>query len=350
MNGRINNFDFIRFIAATLVIYTHSFALSGTGKDLVISYTNSQTHSGELGVMIFFILSGFLIALSYDRSHNPVYFLKSRVLRIMPALIVLVLITVFLIGPLVTSLSFKEYITHPMTWAYLKTINVFDIQLLLPGVFENNAWRLPFVNGSLWTLKMEFTYYIMVMFLGIVGVLTNKKFISLFLVFSIVISNIDFISTPLINEHAFDLKTLPYFVIGMYFYVNRDTIQFNQHLILLALIATLLTGRYGGFEAVSFIFIAYIIFYFVYSPDIKLNKFGKYGDFSYGLYIYSFVIQQTVTHFFGGKMWWFANFSISFVITLILSVLSWHYIEKPFLNFKNIRLDVFIAKTKNMSQ
>ena len=69
--GRNNNFDFIRFIAASMVIYSHAFPLSrGNDGELLKDITNGQWSFGSLAVAVFFVISGFLISQSYDRKIN----------------------------------------------------------------------------------------------------------------------------------------------------------------------------------------------------------------------------------------------------------------------------------------
>ena len=61
MISRTNNFDFLRLIFASLVIITHSYALSGaTVYDPLARLTQGQMEFSYLGVHGFFIISGYL--------------------------------------------------------------------------------------------------------------------------------------------------------------------------------------------------------------------------------------------------------------------------------------------------
>ena len=163
IDARKNNLDIIRFLAATLVVFSHAYPLT-TGNNATEPFavcSNGQMTFGELAVSIFFIISGFLITQSYDRSKNPIYYFKARVLRIFPGLIFCVLLTVFFLGPIFTELNVKDYFKDPKTYDYLKTITLYWIQYDLPGVFQTNVWPGA-VNGSLWTLWYEFFFYIVV--------------------------------------------------------------------------------------------------------------------------------------------------------------------------------------------
>jgi peptidoglycan/LPS O-acetylase OafA/YrhL len=89
-----------------------------------------------------------------------------RLFRIWPALIVCVLITVFLLGPAVSALSFRAYFANRETWSYLvRDILLNNIRYTLPGVFQGNHFPGA-VNGSLWTLPLEVKCYAMIFLLG----------------------------------------------------------------------------------------------------------------------------------------------------------------------------------------
>jgi peptidoglycan/LPS O-acetylase OafA/YrhL len=171
---RKNNFDFIRFLAATLVIFSHSYPITtgNNGSEPFGILSNGQMTFGELAVSVFFVISGFLITQSFDRSKNIFYYLKARILRIFPALIMVVILSVFFLGPIFTDLSLKNYFSDPQTIDYFKTITLYWMQFDLPGVFQSNIYPGA-VNSSLWTLWFEFFFYIVVAFLGVTKLL-NK--------------------------------------------------------------------------------------------------------------------------------------------------------------------------------
>lgn len=178
LNGKQNNFDFLRFLAATLVIVSHSFPLTGFREIAVLHNT-----LGGHGVFIFFLISGFLITRSYLASNNVFLFFKARLLRIFPALIVVILLTIFVLGPAVTSIPLDQYFANKSTYQMLNNILLHSISYKLPGVFEQNPYKYS-VNGSLWTLKYEFTFYIFVAVLGVLTILKRKEIIILLFVLS----------------------------------------------------------------------------------------------------------------------------------------------------------------------
>ena len=167
----INNFDFFRFLAATLVIYSHAFPLSGNGYngELFVKLTNSQMSGGSIGVGIFFLMSGYLIAKSWDGNPNIAQFVRKRILRIIPGLMVCVLVSMLVIGPIYTALPIKEYFFHNDTISYIKNVFLWETRFTLGGTFVG----LPYanvINGSLWTLKYEIRCYLILLMLGIMGI------------------------------------------------------------------------------------------------------------------------------------------------------------------------------------
>ncbi|MBD3842255.1 MAG: acyltransferase [Campylobacterales bacterium] len=163
-----NHFNFIRLFAAFLVFYGHATILWGNGAvGTVLNH--------ELGVFIFFAISGYLISMSWDKDPSIKRFFIRRALRIFPALIIVTLVCVFILGPIMTTWELKEYFTSQYIVLYLKNIFLY-ISYYLPGVFEHNPVPNA-VNGSLWSLPVEFFMYIVVAVFGVIG--NYKKYLAL---------------------------------------------------------------------------------------------------------------------------------------------------------------------------
>jgi peptidoglycan/LPS O-acetylase OafA/YrhL len=330
LNSKKNNFDFIRFVAAVLVIFSHAYPIANGnhGSEPFGLLTKGQSTFGHLAVITFFIISGFLITQSFDRSKDLLLFIKARILRIFPGLIIAVLLTVFILGPVFTTLPLRDYFYNVRTIEYLKTISLYWIQYDLPGVFEKNIYPVA-VNGSLWTLWYEFFFYGVVGFLGITKLL-NKWIVTVGLLLSTFLFSFE--------VGGFYVDLFRYFSVGMMFYLFRNKIILNGGLAILSLIVVFVSMKTGLFHEFFPVFGSYLVFYLAFNQKLKLNNFGKYGDFSYGLYIYAFPVQQIVSNFYGKDVTPLINFLIAFPVTLIFAIISWSFIERNALKLKKISI------------
>jgi len=334
LRGRNNNFDLIRFFAALLVIFAHAFPISlgSENKEPLMIISGGQADFGDLAVFVFFITSGFLITMSYDKSKSLLSYANGRVLRIFPALIAVVFISVFLLGPIVTTYSTNQYFNDAETYGYLSYIFLYPIlgSEFLPGVFTDSPYPNT-INSSLWTLKYEVICYIIIAILGKLGLLKQKILIPILIISVVFVS----FSPPLPLFILWIPTLFNYFAIGALFYLNRNKIVLSGKIAFVSLLLLIVSVFWGQLKLVFLIFGAYLVFYIAFSSKIKFHRFGKFGDFSYGLYLYAFPIQQTIIWLFGKGMNPYLNFLISFPVTFILSIMSWYLIEKPSLNLKS---------------
>lgn len=320
---RNNNLNLIRFIAATLVIISHSFPITqgDNSNEILYILTHGQEKLGSLSVKIFFIVSGFLITQSWYRKNNIKDFIKARILRIFPALIISLFITVFIIGLICTNLTKKEYLSNINTYKYLTSISLIKIQYELPGVFDNNILK-GVVNGSLWTLYYEFICYCLVAILGRLSIL--KKYCIIFFSITFTLS--------ILKSSNFLLLT-SYFFVGSLIYIYRSKIKLDFKIFILSLISTFVFGYCELLKIILPFTLSYIVMYLAFNKNIKMYKFGTKNDVSYGLYIYSFPIQQMIVHYLKNMPWYY-NFISSFIITLLISYISWNLVEKPIMKYK----------------
>ncbi len=335
-----NNFDFVRLAAASMVVISHSFNLLGA--DDPFTRMIGQVSLGQLGVYIFFTLSGYLITMSLFRSRDlKTYFLK-RSLRIFPALLADILISVFIWGALVTALPLATYFSHPETYLYLKNVALYDIHFTLPGVFETNVFPR-YVNGSLWTLPYEFICYIGVAVLfsfGLLGARQRALVIYLLLMtgglvfFSYGFEQARFPGTTVNFESLFNLAS--FFGAGTLFYLYGEKIVFRSSVAVTLFVLWAVSFRLGAGLNMSYVCLPYLLFWFVFEAKIRLHNAGKYGDFSYGIYIYSFPVQQTIIYYTNGSLRAWQMILLSFAGTLPLAAFSWFVVEKKAIKLKNI--------------
>lgn len=329
-----NNFDFIRLVAAASVIISHSYALTAGSSTAEPLFTLTGGMSlGCLSVFTFFTMSGFLIAKSWMSNPSIIRFIRGRSLRIFPGLAATTLITTFLIGPLNTGLSLREYFGNPETWSYLACATIYGMRYSLPGVFISNPFS-GLVNGSLWTLPSEFTFYIVVLLSGAFGLLEKRKFLVLISHFL----SIGFCAWQVNTTGVVPLQLVwyIYFSSGVILYIYRNAIGNNWKIFVgLALLLLGAIATHSQYNLFVFMFsLPYMVIHFAFLPIRVLNSFGRYGDFSYGIYIYAFPIQQTIVHFTGGSLIPIELALCTLFIVIPLAVLSWHLIELPALRLK----------------
>ncbi len=189
MLSRENNFDALRLYAAFLVLWSHTVPLTQGSErnELLFRLSGGQTTTSTLAVFVFFAMSGYLITRSYERAASPWEYVRARVIRIMPAPIVLLLLTTLAIGPLVSTLPASAYFSSPEPYRYIATQSAFFFGWSdsLPGVWEHNP--MLGVNGSLWTLRYEARFYAVIFLLGVAGLLRKHIVLGLYLLVLIVL-------------------------------------------------------------------------------------------------------------------------------------------------------------------
>jgi len=339
-NRYANNFDFIRILAASFVMIGHS---SEVLQNVSLPYDPGKILFGfsmqSLGVLIFFIISGFLVTGSFEKRHSWIQFMAGRILRIFPALIVVVLLSVFALGLLITSYPVTEYLSDIRTSNYIQNMTLYRMYYYLPGVFDGNPIGGS-VNASLWTLPYEFTCYLYIAFAGFSVYISNRwnslvLFIVYFISYIFFQEQIDRIVIPILG---IDFKTffIPflYFLSGSLFYKFRNNISYNWMGVFVCCIAVLLNRIELLHHQFLIPVIAYLVFAFAFSKSIKLNYAAKYGDFSYGLYLYAFPVQQLIVYFLPVMQDLWLMMLLSFLCTMPCAIASWHLIEKPALSLK----------------
>lgn len=148
-----------------MVLASHQFALSGRPEPLT-----PIGSWGGTGVLVFFAISGFLVAGSWVHDPHPARFAARRLLRIWPGLLIALVLVAWVLGPLVSSLGVRAYYASPLTWGYFEQLGLWSFRPLLPGVFTGNP--LPeSANGSLWTIPIEVRCYLALLLLGVLGLM-----------------------------------------------------------------------------------------------------------------------------------------------------------------------------------
>jgi peptidoglycan/LPS O-acetylase OafA/YrhL len=334
--GRPSGFDYLRIILATAVIFFHSFNLT-TGDNVALHDLHGLFRPFDaLVVPMFFSLSGFLIAGSLERSRTLISFLGLRAIRLVPALLVETLLSAIVIGLLFSSLPHYQYLTHPEFFRYFLNI-IGDVHFNLPGVFEHNPFpRL--VNGQLWTIPFELKCYMTISVIAIIG-LVRKKFAFLALV--VLLNAIIFVHHSFIASNPFGHRVdeahvqgvilVLDFLYGIAFYLFRSSVIWSKWLFVPAVISILflssLPVAFWG-DYLTPLLVAYATVYLGLLQPQRL-KIVSSGDYSYGLYLYGFPVQQALIATLGpGLLHWYINFPASLAIAAVIAVGSWHLVEK----------------------
>lgn len=345
-----NSFGFIRFFLAMLVMSGHTYGLGGFGDEPITLLTNSQESSGTIAVYGFFAISGFLVTRSFITSPSVFTFWVKRALRILPGFWLCLFVTAFLFAPIVylaengMLIGFLSY--QPNGPIHYISTNFFLLmhEYSIAGLLSKNPYPYAF-DGSLWTLFLEAKAYIALGLLGILGVGGKKKYIVLVvfvLLWSFILFNTHVKESPnkfirLIVDPSF-LLYATYFASGAVFYLFKDSISFNKHTFILFLCITLIAVKLNMLHPILPITEPFLIFWL--AQHLPFKDFSKLGDFSYGIYIYAFPIQQLATYFRLNQEI-ISYFLVCFTVTMVFAVLSWFLIEQPALSLKRI------LKTRN---
>lgn len=333
-----NAFDVLRMTAAAAVLYSHSFPLLGLPEPEPLPGLTW----GRLAVAVFFGISGFLVAQSWESDSHGLRFLARRALRIFPGLLVLALLSALVLGPAVTVLPLAEYFSAAATWSYIGEAGMGLGGTSLPGVFADNPFPGA-VNGSLWTLEYEILMYIG---LALAGALLPHAWLGAASFGSALLLAIFWLW-----RRAADLDTLPvpglwrlgvevvldwlawlgvFFCVGTCLQWFRSRVPFSAPVAATGLGVLPFVDNPLALTGMLWIAVPYAAVVFALAAPRWLQLVRGY-DYSYGIYIYAFPVQQLCAQVEGR---WIEVLLLSAAVTLAAAAISWHLIEKPALTLK----------------
>ena len=327
-SDKTNNFLVLRLTAASLVIYGHAFALGAPCASCieVISRYAHYRYSGDVGVSIFFVISGYMVVGSYDKRRDLGAFLMARFMRIVPAFW-LCLLLMLLLGACMTTMPLGQFLTSPESRQYLKANGFFlYAQSDLPGVVLTVSKTYgTVVNGSIWTLFAEVRLYLLVAILGAAGILAHRQAANV-AIFGLVLIGIVLPGRlPFLGTYSGNLSIAAFFAIGALFYVNRADVPMSWGLLGLMLLATYLSAGGPNFELFAGGFIAYGVMMLGFARKLPLPAWVE--DYSYGIYVYGWPIEQLTRHYRPG----FGPYRMALtavILSWIAGAASWHCLEK----------------------
>lgn len=324
-----NNFDFLRITAALAVLIVHHYALMKLPEP-GIYMVNSWA---GIAVYVFFVISGFLVTQSWFADSNSIRFTIKRFLRIWPALTIVVLVAVFIIGPIATNLSVSEYFRTGWTWDYLKILYM-EFHSDLPGVFRDNP-NSTAVNGSLWSIPEEVRCYLYFIAFAAFGLLRKRTWLA----FWIVVYMIWYISKglPDVTGNYHRTRELSaYFLLGSFMFCTKTFWKESKFIVFAAAMTAWAIIWFGlGWKYFALLVtlpVTIILFGSLSTPGLR--SISRWGDPSYGLYLWAFPIQQLILWKLFDKISFLTSLTLAIAATAFLAYLSWHIVEKPMLTFK----------------
>jgi peptidoglycan/LPS O-acetylase OafA/YrhL len=321
------NFDSLRLIAASSVIFSHSFLIAD-GQERNEPFVGLFGHIlGIYGVYIFFILSGLLVTQSMFSSNSIKSFSLKRFIRIYPGLLICNVLTISLAVAMFYSGSVSQFISE----SGKSTLEVFALlrdPISYDGLefYASQSHLGAILNGSLWTIRQEAICYIAVGAFFYLGLLNIR--VAILLVCSGLI--LHYCKYWGFNKFSGDLIfVIPSFFSGMIMYFLLKRHQPSEK-VALACLGLLGVAAYFRFFDYAFpILAAYVIAYLGTSSRANLGNAARFGDLSYGTYLYGWPIEQLVRFSFGEGVHWWAVFCISFPLALLFAFMSWHLVERP---------------------
>jgi peptidoglycan/LPS O-acetylase OafA/YrhL len=332
---RPSGFDYMRLILALGVVAAHSVLAAHGIEAYADLYESPLRGPVRLILPMFFALSGFLVAGSLERTKTVVSFLGLRAIRIYPALVVEVLLSAFILGPLLTTVTLAEYFSNPVFHSYLWNI-IGHVHFFLPGVFQYNPWPGA-VNQQLWTVPYELLCYIVIATLAVMAVVKRRYLAILGGVAMLLAYGAHrlyegegfFLTKPMGGE-----LLVASFLFGVAVFLYRHQIPWSRKAMVLSGVASVLFAGiipYGDFLAP--IAAAYFTVLLGLTNPARILLL-KGADYSYGIFLYGFAIQQAFTTLGLWTHHWYVNLLFCIPLSAMFAAFSWHCVEKPALKLR----------------
>lgn len=336
LGTRDNNFNMVRVVAASVVFVSHCFAIATGNPDAEPLHALVGMSLGTVALHLFFVTSGFLVTGSMLKRHDVVDFLVARILRIVPGLFVCLCTVTVICGLFFSKLSVGEFFSSSVTVRYVARNSAVLLSMIyeLPGVFESNL--LPrAVNGSLWTLPYEARLYLVVAAAGLFAqaFVRHRQAVGVALLLLLLAST----ALMLWNGSSPDaeIPTLCYmFFAGSMLFIGQRRVSMSNLLAGLggaALLLGLLNPAW--FRGIYLLVFPWLVLWVALVPAGAVREFNRLGDYSYGIYIYAFPIQQMVVSM-GIVQGPAEMMAVCALPILAVSMLSWHFVEKPSLEMR----------------
>jgi peptidoglycan/LPS O-acetylase OafA/YrhL len=323
-----NIFNILRLVFASAVIYSHAFVLNGLvdPSEALLPFTVSR-----FAVLLFFTLSGFLVTNSLQ-VRGIRQFAKARALRMLPGLWVMLLVSAAVTTMIFGSLPISALPGNASLWQYLFTNGLFiGRHYGIDGVFEQNPLPLV-INGALWTIPREVQCYVTLAIAAAFGLLPKRQRLLMIFILGIAIHLL--LPPDLIPALSALRPLLISFFAGVILFLYRERVFLSWPLAGLAIALTVITDAGPLREVAAQLTAAYVTLVVAILVPTAWKRFSQaLPDYSFGIYIYGFPVQQAMIAT-GIGVTAASNMATTFICTLPLAALSWHLIEKPALALK----------------
>lgn len=331
---RTSGFDYIRITLAASIILWHAIPLS-YGPAVELTYWRSPFGWAYHFVLpMFFALSGFLVAGSLNRCPTLISFFGLRVLRIVPALSVEITLSALLLGPALTSYTVAAYFADPRFHSYFLNI-VGEIHYVLPGLFDSNP--LPsMVNAQLWTIPYELQCYLAIGGLAVTAALRQRVILLVVVLASQALWVWQAIKMGEDGSSggASGPVLVVAFLAGILFHLYRDRIRLSRTAFLVVLAGSIALSALPHGAYYLPLPATYLTIYLGLLNPRPIRLVSS-GDYSYGLYLYGYPLQQAVAAIGPETHHWWINAGVSLPATLLIAILSWRMVEKPALGLRH---------------
>ena len=332
---RQNGFDALRWGAALTIVVSHFSGLT--------QWQGMPMMPTRQAVQLFFILSGMLTYRSYLANPKPRAFYQRRARRILPAYWGTIVFC-FLVGMLFTEMPLRSFLCHEQTGWYLfwNALMLNWLQPSLPATFSDHV--LPVMDGSLWTMKYEVAFYVLLplMVLLIKKNSPKRRMVTLLIAYALLVGLQFSMIVLAYHTHSSGIALLckvgasqiVCFLSGI---IVWELYPWLQHKVAWLLPATLIVAVLGfvwsPFNIVWPLAFAVLIVY-AGTRISSLEHSRRLPNISYELFLIHFPIVQIVVEMqLPERLGHAAAFSITLAISLLLAYLL-HRLVKPISNNK----------------
>ena len=341
-----NNFDLLRLIAAVFVLIGHiEYPYFDIQIDIYARLVRFQSLGG-LGVAIFFVISGYLIYQSRERTPSLLAYFRKRALRIFPGLIACIVLLA-IVGFAFSNLTLSQYVSSPQFGPFLLNMLVFPLNPCVTPLATTYVYGCN-LTGAIWTLSYEFMMYLMIGILGFCAPRTRIYILAAF--FCIIVALIMHDVLAKLGHYTLAVKgvtlfqfmadrgapLMALFAAGALLNLLPRTVLMRWDIATFAAILYLASGKTNPalHLTIQSIALPFIIICIGLHRWRIAGFVERIGDLSYGIFIYHWPVMTFTWILLNGRMPTTLMALVVAVVTGALAFLSYHLVERPALRLK----------------